>query len=132
MSEINAVKGQTSKVILNNKLQRTLRTNMTDAEQRLWRHLRGKQMSGFKFRRQHPFGNCILDFVCLDAMLVVEVDGGHHSERTDADNIRTAMLKGAGFRVLRFWNNQVLQELEVVKEVIWTALQNPSPPRPSP
>jgi len=89
-------------------------------------------MSGFKFRRQHPFGNCILDFVCLDAMLVVEVDGGQHSERTAADDIRTAKLEGAGFRVLRFWNNQVLQELEAVKEVIWEALQTPPPSRPSP
>src|SRR4051812_31679131 len=73
------VKGRTNQSILRPKLQRRLRNNMTDAEKRLWRFLRQKQMSNFKFRRQHPFGDYIIDFVCLEVMLAVEVDGGQHN-----------------------------------------------------
>lgn len=86
-------------------------------------------MRGCKFRRQHPFGDYILDFVCLEARLVIEVDGGQHDERAADDVIRTAALTQAGFKVLRFWNNQVLCDTEAVKETIWRALQQtPSPP----
>ena len=70
------MKGRTNKKILGLKLQRQLRKRMTDAEQRLWRALRRKQLANFKFRRQHPFGDYIIDFVCLEAMLAIEVDGG--------------------------------------------------------
>ena len=129
------MKGQTNKEILKPKLQRRLRRNMTEAEQRLWRFLRRKQLIDFKFRRQHPFGDYILDFVCLDAMLVVEVDGGKHGEREAEDAVRTAYLESAGFRVLRFWNNEVLSDTEAVLGVIWRALNvtsSPSPSRPSP
>jgi very-short-patch-repair endonuclease len=122
------VKGQTNSGILRNKLQRRLRSSMTDAELRLWHYLRGRQMCGFKFRRQHPFGDCILDFVCLNAKLVIEVDGGQHGECAADDAIRTAALAQAGFKVLRFWNNEVLCDIEAVKEAIWRALQTPSPP----
>jgi very-short-patch-repair endonuclease len=126
------VKGQINKSILNSRLQRSLRNTMTDAELRLWQCLRRRQMDGFKFRRQHPFDNYILDFVCMEAMLVIEVDGGQHGDHGAGDMIRTAVLEKAGFRVLRFWNNEVLNEIEVVKESIWQALHNPSPSHPSP
>ena len=128
------MKGQTNQNILNAKLQRTLRSNPTDAEKRLWNHLRARQMGGFRFRRQHPYGDYILDFVCLEAMLVIEVDGGQHGVEQFKDENRTKILNAAGFSVLRFWNNEVLNETEAVKETIWRALRarNPSPSRPSP
>jgi very-short-patch-repair endonuclease len=108
---------------------------MTDAEKALWRVLHCRQISGLKFRRQHPFGDYILDFAYLEKKLVIEVDGGQHGERTKDDEIRTQNLLTAGFCVLRFWNNEVLQEIEAVRERIWRAVReknNPSPPRPSP
>jgi very-short-patch-repair endonuclease len=126
------MKGQTSKQIFGKKLQRVLRANMTDAEQELWRHLRRRQLGGFKFRRQHPFGNYILDFVCLETKLVIEVDGGQHVANREMDAQRTADLEKAGFHVLRFWNHEVLQDLEAVKGAIWHALHTPSPSRPPP
>ena len=126
------MKGQINKSILKSGLQRNLRNAMTDAELRLWQCLRQRQMGGFKFRRQHPFDDYILDFVCLEAMLVIEVDGGQHGDHAASDMIRTAALAKAGFRVLRFWNNEVLNEIEAVKESIWQALHNPSPSHPSP
>ena len=122
------MKGQTNKNLLQNKTQRTLRHRMTDAELRMWRHLRGRQLSGFKFRRQHPFEDYVLDFVCLEEMLVIEVDGGQHALNTATDEARTKNLIAAGFRVLRFWNNEVLKDGEAVKESIWRALHDPSPP----
>jgi very-short-patch-repair endonuclease len=130
------VLGQTNKKILSGKLQRTLRKNMTNAEKALWQVLRGRQMSGCKFRRQHPFGDYILDFASLDIKLVIEIDGSQHGEQSEYDEIRTEELQAAGFHVLRFWNNSVLQNLEAVKEKIWMVVQErkrtPSPPRPSP
>ena len=121
------MKGQTNKNILQKKTQRMLRHKMTDAELRLWRNLRGRQLSRFKFRRQHPFGDHILDFVCLEQMLVIEVDGGQHALNSIADEARTNHLIAAGFRVIRFWNNEVLSDIEAVKESIWNALKDPSP-----
>ena len=111
------------------RLQRTLRNEMTDAEKALWRVLRSRQVSGLKFRRQHPFGDYIVDFVCLENKLIIEVDGGQHGERAKEDETRTQNLLTAGFRVLRFWNNEVLQEIEAVKERIWRAVveQEPHP-----
>ena len=128
------MKGQTIEKILKPKLQRRLRKNPTDAEQRLWTCLRRKQMGQFRFRRQHPFGDYVIDFVCLEAMLAVEVDGGQHAENRQADTFRTKNLAEAGFKVLRFWNNDVLRDIEAVKESIWLVLQeqrDPSPSRPS-
>jgi very-short-patch-repair endonuclease len=107
---------------------------MTDAEKALWKVLRCRQVSGLKFRRQHPFGDYILDFVCLEKKLVIEVDGGQHGEPAKEDEIRTQNLLTAGSRVLRFWNNEVLQEIEAVKERIWGAVEEeqthplPNPP----
>jgi very-short-patch-repair endonuclease len=128
----SCMKGQTNKKLLQNRMQRNLRRNMTDAESRLWRCLRSKQMGGFKFRRQHPFDNYVLDFVSLEAMLVVEVDGRQHLANKAADEARTRILSKAGFKVLRFWNNEVLTQTDAVKETIWRALNTPSPPRSSP
>ena len=103
---------------------------MTDAERRLWQRLRGNQL-GVKFRRQHPFENYILDFVCLPLALIVEVDGGQHTEQAEYDSKRTALLEAAGFRVQRFWNNQVLNELDAVVEVIRATIEtHPHPNLP--
>ncbi len=82
---------------------------MTPAENALWRVLRGHHLEGLKFRRQHPFGNYILDFICLEIMLVIEADGGKHTENIAYDTRRTEELQKAGYRILRFWNNEVLQ-----------------------
>jgi very-short-patch-repair endonuclease len=105
---------------------------MTDAEQHLWRSLRRRQFNGFKFRRQHPFGDYIIDFVCLERMLVIEIDGGQHAANEQADKLRTKKLAAAGFRILRFWNHEVLGDIEAVCQAIWNALTTPSPPCPSP
>ena len=126
------MKGQTSESILQPKLQRRLRNNMTDAEQKLWSILRGRQLQGFKFRRQHPYYLHILDFVCLDRKLVVEADGGQHAE-SDADPVRDRFLQQDGFTVLRFWNNEIFENIEGVAEVILRHLRDtatPSPPNP--
>ncbi|HEY7743918.1 MAG TPA: endonuclease domain-containing protein [Burkholderiales bacterium] len=124
------MKGQTSRNILEPGLQRRLRQHMTDAERRLWRSLQRKQLGGYKFRRQHPFGDFIIDFVCLEAKLAVEVDGGQHAE--DVDAARSRFLERAGFRILRFWNNDVLRDTEAVVEAIYRALQDTPHPHPHP
>ncbi len=112
---------------------RSLRREMTDAEKLLWRHLRMEQLSGYKFRRQHPIGNYIVDFVCLEAALVLEVDGGQHAESAGNDAVRTKWLEGKGLHVMRFWNNEVLNNIEGVKIVIWNYLSGIQPSsRPSP
>src|SRR4030067_3471325 len=108
---------QTNKKIRSGKLQQALRKNMSNAEQALWNVLRGRQVSGLKFRRQHPLGDYILDFVCLEYKLVIEVDGGQHGQQAGYDENRTQELHAAGFRVLRFWNNEVLKEIEDRKSV---------------
>jgi len=125
------MKGQTNHAILEKQLQRRLRKNMTDAEQALWRRLRGSQIESCKFRRQHPFLDYVLDFVCLERRLVVEVDGGQHAESA-RDEVRDRQLAEAGLTVLRFWNNQVLGEIEAVLEVIRQALLAGREPHPHP
>jgi very-short-patch-repair endonuclease len=115
--------GQTNKKIRSGKLQQTLRNNMTKAEQTLWYLLRGRQICGLKFRRQHPFDDYILDFVCLENGLIIEVDGGQHGQQAKYDEIRTQKLQAAGFHVLRFWDNEILKETESVKEKIWLVVQ---------
>jgi len=87
---------------------RTLRNNATDAERRLWQHLRGRRPAGFKFRRQYPIAGHVADFACIEAKLVVELDGGQHVERSVEDAERTRRLECNGYRVLRFWNDDVL------------------------
>ena len=98
-----------------------LRKNPTDTERVLWRYLRMRQFKGFKFRRQQPLGRYVVDFVCLSKKLIVEVDGGQHLASPE-DAERTAWLESQGFRVMRFWNNQVLSDMESVTKVIWDAL----------
>ncbi len=100
---------------------------MTDAERLLWQHLRGRQMLGQKFRRQHPIGPFIVDFVCLENGLIIEVDGGQHALEIEKDGQRTAWLKTEGYQVLRFWNHEVLKELTSVKERIAEFLIPPPP-----
>ncbi|MCE2970197.1 MAG: endonuclease domain-containing protein [Burkholderiales bacterium] len=99
---------------------------MTDAEQKLWHALRHKQLHGHRFRRQHPVGPYIADFACIEARLIIEVDGGQHND-PDIDTQRDEFLTSHGWCVLRFWNNQVLVELDGVLEVITDALR-PAPP----
>jgi very-short-patch-repair endonuclease len=95
---------------------------MTDAERKLWRLLRLRQVSGHKFRRQVPLGRYIADFVCHEARLVIEVDGGQHDSAAPLETERTAFLQHEGYRVLRFWNNEVLANLDGVYDVIVAAL----------
>ena len=90
----------------------SLRHNPTDAEKRLWHHLRNRQLDGHRFRRQVPLSRYVVDFACLEARVVIEVDGGQHGWRAEADAARTAWLEANGFRVLRFWNNEVLGNLD--------------------
>jgi primosomal protein N' (replication factor Y) len=106
---------------MNRSLARRLRSNPTEAERRLWHHLRRRQLGGFRFRRQHPIGSYITDFVCLAARLIVEVDGGQHAD-SPADIRRTAWLESRGYRVLRFWNSDVLTNTDGVLTVIRDAL----------
>ncbi|MCA0013910.1 endonuclease domain-containing protein [Mesorhizobium sp. B292B1B] len=96
---------------------RSLRRDMTEAEDRLWQELRDRRLDRIKFRRQVPFGKYIADFVCLEAGLIVEIDGSQHAD-SDADRIRKADLEGRGFRVLRFWNDDVLKEMNAVCDTI--------------
>ena len=96
---------------------KALRSNQTDAELRLWYHLRAHRFMGLKFRRQKPMGPYVVDFVCIECRLIVEVDGGQHAGSA-SDARRDAWLQARGFSVLRFWNNEVMQELEEVLERI--------------
>lgn len=110
-------------------LAKNLRRNMTDAERKLWSRLRAGQ-AGVKFRRQQPIGPYIVDFVCLDRRLIVELDGGQHADAVEKDTARTQWLESQGFTVLRFWNNDIMSNIEGVWERIMQAL-SPSP-QPSP
>ncbi len=95
-----------------------LRKNSTDAEYRLWQHIRNRQLHGWKFRRQVPIDLYIADFVCQQLKLVIELDGGQHAEATLYDARPTEYLQSKGYRVVRFWNNEVLQNTEGVMERI--------------
>lgn len=101
---------------------RQLRREMTEAEHRLWAILSKYQINGFKFRRQHPIGHYIADFVCLEARLIIEVDGGQHLD-AQYDCERTGWLKQEGYTVIRFWNNEVMENLEGVLEEIVRELE---------
>ncbi len=104
---------------------RELRNNATNAERRLWHLLRRRQLDGFKFRRQRPIGPYICDFVCLEARLIVELDGGQHAQQAAYDIRRDDFLRSQGFRVLRFWNDDVQREIESIIETIHEALHRP-------
>ncbi|HEV2898328.1 MAG TPA: DUF559 domain-containing protein [Pseudaminobacter sp.] len=99
------------------RFAKTLRGDMTEAEDRLWQELRGRRLDGIKFRRQVPIGRFVADFMCSDALLVVEIDGSQHAD-SDYDRERDAELKRRGFRVLRFWNDDVLREMNSVCDTI--------------
>jgi primosomal protein N' (replication factor Y) len=100
---------------------RKLRQGSTDAERRLWAIIRDRQLGGCKFRRQHPIGPFIADFACVERMLIVEADGAQHVD-SEADFRRTAWLEGQGWRVMRFWNNEILMNSEGVAASILVAL----------
>jgi very-short-patch-repair endonuclease len=104
-----------------------LRTNMTDAERRLWYRLRAHRFGGFKFKRQVPIGPYVVDFSCLGRRVIVEVDGGQHAD-SQSDITRDRYLERQGFRVLRFWNNDVLQNTDGVLEMILSTLATPPSP----
>jgi very-short-patch-repair endonuclease len=104
-------------------LARRLRKNPTDAESRLWLHLLQKQLGGFRFRRQVPLGPYVTDFVCQSEKLVVEIDGGQHADKIEHDERRSVWLAENGYRVLRFWNNDVLANTEGVLETILRTLE---------
>ena len=98
---------------------RALRNTATDAEQMLWRHLRGRQLQGLKFRRQYPIAGYIADFACVEVKLVIELDGGQHSDQESYDAERTRKIECNSYRVLRFWNDDVLfRTTEVLDEII--------------
>jgi very-short-patch-repair endonuclease len=100
------------------KRARALRSAATDAECHLWRYLRRENLEGFKFRRQYPIAGYIADFVCIPARLVIELDGGQHLESSSYDALRTRDIEACGFRVVRFWNDDVLLRTELVLEEI--------------
>ena len=108
---------------------RWMRANPTEAEKRLWTLLRDRRISTFKFRRQQVIAPYIVDFACLEQRLIIEADGSQHADNKD-DARRDAFLRAQGFRVLRFWNNQVLEESDAVATAIFSALF-PHPPKPS-
>jgi len=111
---------------MSNLRARTFRREMTDAERRLWSLLRGRRLSGYKFRRQCPIGPFIADFASIEHRLVIEADGGQHNE-SDRDARRTAWLEKLGWRVLRFWNNDILRNPEGVADAIVDALDEIEP-----
>ena len=100
------------------KFQKELRTHQTKAEALLWRHLRDRRFQGWKFRRQHILQGYIVGFVCLDKKIIIEFDGGQHADQTEYDDHRTKVLEKDGFKIIRFWNNEILNNLEGVLEVL--------------
>ncbi|MBC7580097.1 MAG: endonuclease domain-containing protein [Tardiphaga sp.] len=110
---------------------KSLRANMTDAERRLWYRLRAHRLQGIKFKRQIPIGQYVADFARMERKWLVEVDGGQHAE-SDSDVERTKWLEDRGFRILRFWNNEVVNETDAVLEIILAAVvvAGPSPGAP--
>lgn len=119
---------------------RQLRSQGTDAERKIWFHLRNRQLSGLKFRRQYPIGPFVVDFCCLEKRLVIELDGSEHLHRRKRDEERTSFLNNSGYRVLRFWDNETLKEtkrvleriLEVALGPLTLALSQGQSPHPSP
>ena len=115
---------------MNRDRARQLRKDMTDAERFAWQRILYRQIGGHKFRRQAPIGPFIADFICHECRLIVELDGGQHAEQREKDDSRTRWFENQGYRVLRFWNHEILQEWDAVAEVIWRHVQ--SSPQPSP
>jgi very-short-patch-repair endonuclease len=111
---------------------RTLRQNITEAERRLWQILRSHQTKGYKFRRQVPIGRYIADFVCHEARLIVEIDGGQHDRSSPWEAERSGFLQNEGYRILRFWNNEVLANLDGVHQTIADEVRRSTSTQPSP
>lgn len=103
-----------------------LRQNQTDAESFVWYYLKNKQLDGYKFRRQHPIDKYIVDFICLEAKLIIELDGGQHGEKdkVEYDANRTKFLEEAGYKVLRFWNNEAFDNISGILDFVWNELKN--------
>jgi very-short-patch-repair endonuclease len=112
-------------------LARRLRRDSTQVEQKLWRYLRARSLAGFKFVRQQPIGPYVVDFVCRGKRLVIEVDGGQHAESKN-DVVRDQWLEAHRYRVVRFWNNDVLENIEGVWDTIVAAASAAAPPHPNP
>jgi very-short-patch-repair endonuclease len=106
-----------------------LHRNMTEEENILWKHLRAHRMGDVHFRNQHAIGNYIADFCAPRQKLIIELDGSQHLEQSEYDAERTAFFESKGYRVLRFWNNDVTNNLESVLTVIWNSLQEQKPKR---
>lgn len=112
---------------------RALRRRMTDAERMLWHHLRSRRFAGFKFRRQLIIEPYVVDFACIEARLIIEADGGQHIEQQSSDRQRTAYLESLSYRLVRFWNHEILTATPDVLACIHRALLDRSPhPNPSP
>ena len=114
------------------ELSRHLRRAPTDAEALLWHHLRGRHISGYKFRRQHSVGPYVLDFFCHEARLAIEVDGSQHMENVEQDEAGTRYLEALGIRVVRYTNIEVLTETDSVLEAIFNEIRGAPSPQPSP
>lgn len=110
---------------------RELRRNATEVERKLWSRLRNSQLDGHKFRRQHPIGPYIVDFFCEQVRVIIELDSGQHAVALDRDANRTAYLRNCGHRVIRFWNNEVFENIDAVLDSILAELRKgPSPDHP--
>lgn len=103
---------------------KSLRRTQTDAEQKLWYHLRAHRFMGKKFKRQKPMGRYVVDFVCLEEKLIIELDGGQHADNVEYDRERDSWLRSEGYTVLRFWNNEMLNEMEGVLERMRMEIDN--------
>ena len=114
------------------KFARELRSNMTEAERHLWHYLRGHRFFGLKFKRQKPVGRYIVDFVCLEQRLVIELDGGQHFENVEYDEKRTGLLAPAGYRVVRYWNHDVMHRFDEVVADVCRQLRTATPSQPPP
>ena len=112
---------QESAMNLTNKA-RSLRKNKTDVKQLVWKYLRNRQQYNYKFRRQFPIEPYVVDFACLELKLIIELDGGQHANRINYDDQRSSFLEQRGFKVIRFWNNDVTENTEGVLEAIRLAI----------
>ncbi len=116
--------GDPRQTLSRSRLAQKLRTAATPAERKLWQQLRQRNIAASRFRRQHPIGPYVVDFICLERKLIVELDGGQHAEPDTeaADKVRTDWLAARGFRVIRFWNNEVMSNRRGVLEAIHAEL----------
>jgi len=109
------------------KLAKGLRKRSTEAEITIWQKIRSKQLNGHKFKRQQPIGNYIVDFVCFDRKLIIEIDGGQHAIEKEKDQQRELWLQSEGFAILRFWNTEIFENIDGVLASIMEKLNTPSP-----